>query len=546
MLLFSTLLFSLFITMALIPIFRRYAVQLNCVDVPCERKVHECPMPKVGGLAMAVGTLVPLLVWASGNQRAIAFLVGSAIIVIFGFLDDVRDLSWWAKFCAQIVAALVIIFVGHVKISCLGSLCPDGLLLPDWVAVPLTIVVIVGVTNAVNLADGLDGLAGGIMLLSFLCIGFLGYQGQNQMVTLVAVAVGGALLGFLPYNTHPATVFMGDTGSQLLGFLAGTLAVTLSQGQITCSPVFPLFMVGLPILDTTMVMIGRIARGRSPFHADKNHMHHRLLRMNFFHSEAVLILCVLQGALVTTGYILRFYSDWLLLGFYIAFATALLSIFIIANKKGWQLNRPCRFDHLVKKRLKALIKDRFVPIRVSQTIIEAGLPLLLIATCLLTGRMPLFMSIISFGLIALIGVTRLLKPSQNNNILRIVIYVFTPFLFYFSEVSPSAWISHNGMLWYDLCFACMLFFTITTLRITRRGNRYKASLFDIILLFSVIVSANILSLAMNDLHLGSITAKIIIVFFVFEVMLAELRGKQNHLSLFTIIALLIVVARAAI
>jgi UDP-GlcNAc:undecaprenyl-phosphate GlcNAc-1-phosphate transferase len=169
----------------------------------------------------------------------------------------------------------------------LGALLPDGALLPAWVAVPLTVVAIIGVTNAINLADGLDGLAGGISLLSFCCIGYLAYLEGDISVGLAALAFIGAIFGFLRFNTHPATIFMGDTGSQLLGFAAITLSLALTQRQTALSPLLPLILLGFPVLDTLTVMITRILRKRSPFSADRNHFHHNLLDLGFRHPESV-------------------------------------------------------------------------------------------------------------------------------------------------------------------------------------------------------------------------------------------------------------------
>ncbi|MBU4484311.1 undecaprenyl/decaprenyl-phosphate alpha-N-acetylglucosaminyl 1-phosphate transferase, partial [bacterium] len=179
MIYFSTLLISMFITIALIPVFRRLAVRVKVLDYPGDRKVHDRPMPKSGGIAMALGVLIPVLLWTPADKFAIALLIGAGIVVLLGLVDDFKDLGYKAKFAGQIAAALVVILYGGVKIKSLGMLLPVGVLLPDLLAIPLTLIVIVGVTNAINLADGLDGLAGGICILSFLCIAYLAYCGGN-------------------------------------------------------------------------------------------------------------------------------------------------------------------------------------------------------------------------------------------------------------------------------------------------------------------------------------------------------------------------------
>ncbi|MDY6953454.1 MAG: MraY family glycosyltransferase, partial [Thermodesulfobacteriota bacterium] len=189
MLYLSTLLFSMFITLSLIPWFTKLAVRIHAVDVPNERKVHPHPVPKSGGLAMALGAVVPVLLTAHADPFLRALVLGAGIVVLFGLVDDFKGLGYKAKFMGQIGAALVVVLYGGVKITSLGMLLPDDVVLPEWVAIPFTLLVIVGVSNAINLADGLDGLAGGICLLSFICIGYLAFLGEHVYVALLSVAM---------------------------------------------------------------------------------------------------------------------------------------------------------------------------------------------------------------------------------------------------------------------------------------------------------------------------------------------------------------------
>lgn len=218
-------------------------------------------------------------------------------------------------------------------------LLPDNVFLPDWFAIPFTLIAIVGVTNAINLSDGLDGLAGGISLLSFICIGCLAYCSANIVIALLSIAVVGAILGFLRFNTYPAVMFMGDAGSQLLGFLAVTLSLALTQGNTSFTPLLPLILLGFPVLDTLTVMFERVAGGKSPFVADKNHFHHKLIRLGLYHTEAVLVIYIFQAFLVTSAFVFRFYPEWFLLIFYIIFSTGILSGFFVAKKRGWKFKR---------------------------------------------------------------------------------------------------------------------------------------------------------------------------------------------------------------
>jgi UDP-GlcNAc:undecaprenyl-phosphate GlcNAc-1-phosphate transferase len=330
-----TLLLSIFLTVALVPLLQPLALRLRLVDVPGGRKIHSARSPD-RGVALAVGMFVPVAVWSFDDPFARAFLAGAAVIVAFGIAADARDLSPGWKFLGQFLAALVVIFLGGVEIRTLGALLPEGFLLPGWLSVPLTVFAVVGVTNAINLADGLDGLAGGICLLIFACLGYLAWLEEDIVIGLISLALAGAIFGFLRYNTHPATVFMGDTGSQLLGFSAITLSLHLTQGNTAISPLMPLVLLGLPILDTAIVMALRISKGRSPFSPDRFHMHHNLIALGFQQGESVVIIYAAQMALMVSAFFLRFHSDWLLLGGYALFSAATILLFAAANRSGWR------------------------------------------------------------------------------------------------------------------------------------------------------------------------------------------------------------------
>ena len=279
----------MFITIALVPILKRYAVFLHCVDVPCERKMHSTPMPKVGGIAMAFGALIPVVLSISADKTAVAILMGTAVIVVFGVVDDTRELGYKAKFAGQVAAALVVVFLGGVKICCLGNLLPGEMVLPNWLAVALTLVVIVGVTNAVNLADGLDGLAIGLTFISATALtaltyiaGHINYSGYLNIayvakaaeLTVFAGALSGACLAFLWFNCHPAQVFMGDVGALSLGATLAVIAILIKQE-------FLLFTVaGVFILEAVSVLLQvgyfRISGGKRIFRMAPLHHHFEL------------------------------------------------------------------------------------------------------------------------------------------------------------------------------------------------------------------------------------------------------------------------------
>lgn len=324
--------------MALIPLLQRFAGRLQVLDHPGTRKVHSRPIPRVGGLAMAAGLVVPTLLWLRDDPALAPFLAGACLLLAMGVWDDRAELGPWPKLAAQLVGALIVVVWGDVAIHSITL--TDRIELPRAVAVPLTVIFIVGVTNAINLSDGLDGLAGGTTLLCCCAVGLLALSNGLPFVPTVAVILAGSILGFLRYNTYPASVFMGDGGSQLLGFSVATLSVMLTQSSLApVSSALPLLLLGLPILDTLTVMLQRIREGRSPFSADKNHLHHKLLGLGFDHHEAVFVIYAVQALLFIVAWFVRYESDVVILALYAGFAAVALGALFTAERRGWRLRQ---------------------------------------------------------------------------------------------------------------------------------------------------------------------------------------------------------------
>jgi UDP-GlcNAc:undecaprenyl-phosphate GlcNAc-1-phosphate transferase len=332
------LVLAMSITMVLMPLLMRWAVPLGFVDMPAPRKVHAAPIPRVGGLAMGGGVVAAMLQWGLAARPLQALLLGIGVLLFFGVWDDRRPLGAAPKFAGQTIAAAVAIFWGGISIGTLTL--ADRMPLPEWVALPLTFLFMLGGTNAFNLADGLDGLAGGMAMLCFSGTALLAFTVGNIAVGSAALIIIGAVIGFLRFNTHPARVFMGDGGSQVLGFSAAVLAIVLTQDpQVPLCTALPLLLMGMPIIDTLMVMTERVLAGRSPFKADRRHIHHRLLAVGFDHWEAVSVLYLLQGVLFVAAWYLRFASD-LRVVFVFAILSALVLIPLwLAENLQWHIRR---------------------------------------------------------------------------------------------------------------------------------------------------------------------------------------------------------------
>jgi len=336
MVLFFSFVISIAISLALIPLLMRYAGFLNMLDEPGERKVHVIAIPRCGGLGLAIGAVAAILFSVPFDSELLSLIMGSLVIVVFGFLDDRFELSYKWKFLGQFVAVFVAMFGGlYISYVPFAGLEPAAI----WITLPLTVLFVIGVTNAVNLSDGLDGLAAGIMLMTFASIAFLAIDGGGMDVAVMALAVAGGIVGFLWFNTHPAIVFMGDTGSQFIGFMAVFLAIYLTQDvNQTLNPALPLLLLGLPILDTLSVMVRRLRAGRSPFSPDKTHIHHSLMNHGFSHAEAVASIYLLQGVFLSSALVFRYASDFVVIGIYLIISATILLFFYWAGKVQWYLH----------------------------------------------------------------------------------------------------------------------------------------------------------------------------------------------------------------
>jgi len=526
----TTLFFSIFVTISLVPLFSRLSVRLHAIDIPDRRKVHKRSMPRLGGLAMASGIFITAFIFLPKDAFVNAFLISSGIIVLFGFMDDLTGLGYKAKFAGQIIGALIVIFYGKVRIVTLGTLIPSSLCLSDWSSYLLTVLVIVGVTNAINLSDGLDGLAGGICLLTFSCIGYLAYKEGMFTILLLAISVAGVIFGFLRFNTYPATIFMGDAGSQLLGFSGIVLAIKLTQESFSLSPVLPLILFGFPILDTLSVMSQRIVEGRSPFVADKNHFHHKFIRLGFFHTEAVVFIYIIQSLLITSAFFFRSSSDRLLFMGYAIFSAIILVVFFLAERSGYKVKRYDLIDNVFKGKLK-VVKERGILARSCFLAVKLGLPALVLFTAFIPSTIPRYFSFLAVLFVILIASSHIFKKAWLGGTVRFTMYFIIPFLVYLSEKNAVIWMTHQYTLIYDLSFLALAFFVILTLKFTRRQKGFKVSPMDFLIFFIVFIVSIVPDQRIQSYHLGMLASKIIVLFFSYEVLVGELRGKLAGLGL---------------
>lgn len=306
------LLTAFIVTMLCIPQIIKIVNRYQLHDVPDARKEHKTPVPTFGGVAIFLGMMVAMFLWVPLRTEAhvVAFIFSIITLFCMGIFDDLRDLSATYKFIIEIAIASLIAVAG-IRIQSFNGLFGIHEL-PVTAQYTLTVLAIVGITNAFNLIDGIDGLAGGLGFMSLITLGiFLTLSGEKSL-GLVAFALAGGLLAFLYFNFNPARIFMGDTGSLILGFVISVLCIRLIQANIGTThqvlenaPIFTLGIVLIPVFDTIRVFAIRIWKGKSPFAPDKTHIHHLLTNHGFGHSFATSAICVVHAAILWQVYWLR-------------------------------------------------------------------------------------------------------------------------------------------------------------------------------------------------------------------------------------------------
>ena len=302
------LLVALVISFLMTPVVKTFAYKVGAIDVPKDnRRMHKTPIPRLGGLAIFIGFMVSILLFAQITSEMKSILLGAVIIVVLGVVDDIMALPAMLKFVVQIAAALIPAMNG-VQILAFSNpnIFSDSLY---WVlgnlSVPFTVLWIVAITNAVILIDGLDGLANGVSAISATTMLVIALMASETQVAIVMAALVGASVGFMPYNLNPAKMFMGDTGATFLGYILATMSIQgLFKYYAVISFVVPFMILGLPIFDTAFAFIRRIAHGQSPMHADRSHIHHRLIDMGLNQKQAVATLYVISAILGLSAVVL--------------------------------------------------------------------------------------------------------------------------------------------------------------------------------------------------------------------------------------------------
>jgi len=322
---------ALFVSYMVLPKLASIALRIGLLDEPGGRKIHHNPCPLVGGLGITMSLCFTSLLFVPlAGLRG--YFSGLILLVLVGFFDDFKELGHWRKFAAQIIATFLMIHFSKIILFDFGNLLGLGsIIVPfSWLRACVTIFCVVGVINSINMIDGLDGLAGGLSFVALITFALFGALTGDHASMLISASLAGAVFGFLILNWPPASIFMGDAGSLVLGFSLAYLSIALTQPEDSAiPPAAALLVLAVPITDTLTLMSKRAIKGNNPFRADRYHLHHIILRYGFNQENVVrtiIGLSVILSAIAVTGVIFKV-PDWIL---FLVFALYFISYVIIS------------------------------------------------------------------------------------------------------------------------------------------------------------------------------------------------------------------------
>jgi UDP-GlcNAc:undecaprenyl-phosphate GlcNAc-1-phosphate transferase len=533
------------ITTMLIPLLIRWAAPLGFLDLPGERKVHATPVPRVGGIAMVIAILAALLLWDAAARPMRALVFGVALLLGFGAWDDRNTLGSGTKFLGQALAAAQMMLWGGLSVATVTL--TERMPLPAWLSAPLTLLFLLGGTNAFNLADGLDGLAGGMALLCLSGIALLAYTVGNTTVGLAAAVIAGALIGFLRFNTHPARVFMGDSGSQVLGFCAAVLAVLLTQdSRAPLSTALPLLLLGMPIIDTLMVMTERLMVKQSPFKADRRHIHHRLLALGFEHWEAVTVLYVLQGVLFVAAWFMRYDADWLVMLVFVVFAALVLLPLRVAQHYGWRIRRPAEQETWAVDTVVTRRGSYALPREAAHLLLGATLGIYAGWVLLCGPAPPRDLRLLAAGLGAVLLGTLLFHRHRalTGWAERVALYSSAAMAIFLSKRSLLD--SSHPPLVECILFPLLALSVVVSIRTTASDRSFRVTPLDMLVLLLVVTVPNLPDSIASTRALGYAIAELVLLFYAVEALSLTSGHRWRWLTGGTALFLFGVAVRAAL
>jgi len=535
------LIVAMSISMALIPLLIRYASALGMMDEPDPRKVHAVPVPRVGGVGIVAGALLAMFFWLPWNDVMLSYLAGSVILLVFGVWDDVRELGHYVKFVGQFLAVSLVVFHGNLYVTHLPFM---GLELGDTFGRIFTIIAMVGVVNAINHSDGLDGLAGGESLLSLGGIAYLAYQSGDPLVVLIAFAVIGGVFGFLRFNSHPARVFMGDGGSQFLGFTLAFLVVYLVEVSNTAlSRALPALLLGLPVIDIISVFVQRIYGGMNWFKATKNHIHHRLLELGFHHYESVMAIYSLQVLMVLLAVVMPYESDALILGCYLSISIILFSLLWLAERSGWKVHATGGTGGFIARAAHAFRADGHL-MAADRQFVKVLLSAFVLFAAVFAKKVPTDLSMVSLALFVLLLVRLWLGYRVWFLFMRLGLFVSVALMSYVMSVSPPGILADAPPIGY--LFFGVLFLTVVLAVRYSREEFFQVTPLDYLVVLIVLLLALMSEMGYADISSLALVLQLIVLFYGVEITIKYMANRWNMFTVSLLMSLAILSIRGTL
>jgi len=513
------------ISMAIIPLMIRLAPAIGMIDSPDQRKVHTTPVPRVGGIGIVVGLIIPVLIWLQFDNFVLSFIAGTTVLLVFGAWDDAKELGPYVKFVGQLTAAIVVVYYGDVFVLHFPFLGLD--LLPEYIGKPFTVIAIVGMINAVNLSDGLDGLAGGEALLSLAAIAYLSFQFNGGADIVIAAATIGGIFGFLRFNSHPARVFMGDSGSQVLGFIMGVLVVYLSQEvNPVISPALPVLLLGLPVIDSLSVFIIRKRRNVSMMVATKDHIHHRLLALGFHHYESVIIIYSLQMFFVICAVLIPYESDIVIMCIYVVSCALLFISLAIAEKNHWyahELNDHTARTNSIIRFINKNESLKNLPYRILETCVS----LLFLGAAFMSIKVPVDFGMSSLALLIILLVV-VLTGWLSAILYRLVVYVSIGFSVYLLSTYTPEWLFDMEAVTY-LYYLIIMVVTFVTVRWAVKSE-FQITPLDYLVIIMALIIGLVSESGLESSSIVWMAIQLIILFYASELIIQKNASRFNSFT----------------
>ena len=527
--LFYIFLASLLTILVLIPPISRLAVSIGIFDRQDERKLHSGAIPRLGGIAIFFAVLLATILFCNIDQHIRGFLAGGVVIFLVGLTDDLTGLVARKKLLGQFVAALIAVVVGDLNLTSLGDLFGSGPLELGFFSTPFTVFAIVGVINAINLMDGLDGLAGGVTAIATTALGIIAYNTGNQQLLGICVALLGAVIGFLKFNSYPAKIFMGDGGSLFLGYCLATFAIHLVEhGRGQVSAMIPVIILAVPICDTCFVMANRLLKRQSVAAPDRSHIHHRLMDLGIGHKATVILVYGLSYCLAIYAVMFQRLPDHrqlinlllMLVGFY--FLSRVLGLLVKRHANRF-LEDDRSFLNFFTYRWMVRYSHHLL-VAVKYLVLA-----ILFLTVFITSRPGYELASVA-GLLIILTVTLIfLTNSWSNRFLQFVLYFNGAFLLYVVEnYGRNTVIAGVELRLVSMYLFVALFLLSGALLFLRKKSRLLMdSPLEYFILFIVIAIPLLPSSFTSPQHLLTVTGKALILFLSYK-MIFMLRARRNR------------------